>query len=217
MLSLWSKLQIAVFKDYNLNCRYETTHAEKYKNLTDAEWAQTSEALLAKIENQQGLFTKLYTSRHGAAQTSYVISHKIAKNSKPFSDGEFIKECLVGSAAIICPEIKEPFENVPLSRRTVTRRIEDIVGNLEHEHLKWDKLAGVKTDGCPNLTGKNDGLLKRIQDKVTEMNPEQKLVFLHCIIHQGVLCKSVIKINHVTDVVTKIVESQTVCCTFGGV
>ena len=62
------------------------------------------------------------------------------------------------------------------------------------------------TDGCPNLTGKNVGLLKRMQDKVTEINPEHKLVFLHCIIHQEVLCKSVLKINHVVDVVTKIVN-----------
>ena len=139
---------------------------------------------------------------------------------------------------------KEAFENVPLSRRTVTRRVEDIAGNLEIQlqnktgsfdffslaldescnvrdtaqllifvrgitkdfevtkglaamrsmkgtttgsdlftevnacldkmRLIWDKLAGVTTDGCPNMTGKNVGLLKRMQDKVTEINPEQK-------------------------------------------
>ncbi|GCC20672.1 hypothetical protein chiPu_0019237 [Chiloscyllium punctatum] len=72
--------------------------------------------------------------------------------------------------------------------------------------LKWDKLAGVTTDGYPNQMGKNVGLLKRMQDKVTEIDPEQKLVFLHCIIHPEVLCKSVLKINHVVDVVAKIVN-----------
>jgi len=72
--------------------------------------------------------------------------------------------------------------------------------------LKWDRLAGVTMDGCPNLTGKNVGLLKRMQDKVTEIDAEQKLVFLHCILHQHVLCKSVLKINHVIDVVTRIVN-----------
>ncbi|XP_075322580.1 general transcription factor II-I repeat domain-containing protein 2B-like [Odontesthes bonariensis] len=72
--------------------------------------------------------------------------------------------------------------------------------------LKWDRLAGVTTDGCPNLTGKNVGLLKRMQDKVTEIDTDQKLVFLHCIIHQHVLCKSLLKMNHVIDVVTKIVN-----------
>ncbi|KAF0024904.1 hypothetical protein F2P81_021785 [Scophthalmus maximus] len=72
--------------------------------------------------------------------------------------------------------------------------------------LKWDKLACVTTNGCPNLTGKNVGLLKRMQDKVTEVNSELKLVFLHCIIHQNVLCKSVLKLNHVIDVITKTVN-----------
>ncbi|XP_034452049.1 general transcription factor II-I repeat domain-containing protein 2A-like [Hippoglossus hippoglossus] len=77
---------------------------------------------------------------------------------------------------------------------------------LDKLGLKWDKLAGVTTDGFLNLTGKNVGLLKRMQDKVSEINPELKLLFLHCIIHQEVLYKSVLKINHVTDVVTKLVN-----------
>ncbi|GCC31984.1 hypothetical protein chiPu_0010444 [Chiloscyllium punctatum] len=71
---------------------------------------------------------------------------------------------------------------------------------------KWDKLAGVTTDGCTNLMGKHIGLLKRMQYKVTEIDPEQKLVFLHCMRHQEVLCKSALKINHMVDVVTKIVN-----------
>ncbi|XP_010775008.1 collagen alpha-1(XIV) chain [Notothenia coriiceps] len=102
--------QIAVFKDYNLSRHYETKHAEKYKNLTDAERARTSNALLAKLQKQQGFFTKLHTSKDAATKTSFVISHKIAKHSKPFSEGEFVKECLVDSAALICPEKKEAFE-----------------------------------------------------------------------------------------------------------
>lgn len=41
---------------------------------------------------------------------------------------------------------------------------------------------------------------------MTEMNPEQKLTFLHCIIHEEVLCKSVLKMNQVVDVVTETVN-----------
>lgn len=87
--------EIALFKDYNLSRHYDNKHSEKYKNLSDAERARTSEALLAKLQKQQGFFTKLHTSRDAAIRTSFVISHKIAKNSKPFSEGEFVKECMV--------------------------------------------------------------------------------------------------------------------------
>lgn len=50
------------------------------------------------------------------------------------------------------------------------------------------------------------GLLKRISDKVKELQPEQDILFLHCIIHQEVLCRKVLKLNHVVTVVTKVVN-----------
>ena len=268
--------QVAVFKDYNLNRHYETKHAAKYQHMSDEERARAADVLVAKLTKQQHCFTKLYASRDAATRASLLISHKIAKNSKPFSEGEFVKECLVDSAALLCPDKKEEFENVSLSRRTVTRRVEDIAENLELQlrngvrhfdffsmaldescdirdtaqllvfirgitsdfkvtqevaavrsikgtttgrdlftevhatmdklGLMWDKLTGVTTDGCPSLTGKNVGLLRQIQDRVTEMHPEHKLVFIHCIIHQHVLCKSVLQLKHVIDVVTKTVN-----------
>ena len=47
--------------------------------------------------------------------------------------GEFIKECLVDTVALICPEIKEAVGNMLLSRQTVTRRINLIAGKLQHQ------------------------------------------------------------------------------------
>ncbi|KAM3836157.1 general transcription factor II-I repeat domain-containing protein 2A-like [Diretmus argenteus] len=133
--SFFSCHQVAVFKDYNLNRHYTTKHGDKYRNLSDEEHAREADALMVKLQTQQGLFTKLHTPRDAAVRTSFVISHKIARKTKAFSDGEFIKEYLLDSVALICPEkkaaFKAAFENVSLSRRTVTRRVEAIAGNLE--------------------------------------------------------------------------------------
>ncbi|GCC25072.1 hypothetical protein chiPu_0003477 [Chiloscyllium punctatum] len=84
------------------------------------------------------------------AETSYVISYKITRNSKPFSDGEFMKECLLDSAELICPEKKEAFENVPLSRCTVTRRIGDITRNPERQHraVNFDFFSLALDESC---------------------------------------------------------------------
>lgn len=45
--------QIAVFRDYSLNCLYEPKHAEKHNNVTVAQWRLTSETLLKKKEKKE--------------------------------------------------------------------------------------------------------------------------------------------------------------------
>ena len=45
---------------------------------------------------------------------------------KPFSDGDFIKECHVAVVGSVCPERRSVFESVSLSSRTVRRRIEEM-------------------------------------------------------------------------------------------
>ena len=54
----------------------------------------------------------------------------IAKKSKPFSDGEFVKECLHRVADVLCPE-KEQFGQISLSRQTIARRIEELGNSIE--------------------------------------------------------------------------------------
>ena len=45
-----------------------------------------------------------------------------------------------------------------------------------------------------------------MQDRVKEDNPEQEVIFLHCIIHQEELCKSVMHLDHVVKPVVKVVN-----------
>lgn len=51
------------------------------KNVTDVELKQT---LLAKLQKQQELFTKLYTSRNGTVMISFELSRKIEKKWSAF-------------------------------------------------------------------------------------------------------------------------------------
>ena len=55
-----------------------------------------------------------------------MLAFKIAQASKPFSDGELIKQCMVETAGLLCPVIKNKCEQIGLSRRTVTRHIGQI-------------------------------------------------------------------------------------------
>ena len=47
-----------------------------------------------------------------------------------------------------------------------------VSGVIDKFKLPWSKLVNVTMDGSPNLTGKNIGLLKRLQDKMKEENPD---------------------------------------------
>ncbi|XP_076058534.1 general transcription factor II-I repeat domain-containing protein 2A-like [Oratosquilla oratoria] len=53
---------------------------------------------------------------------------------KPFTDGDFIKECLLAVVDSICPEQHSAFESMSLSIRTIRRHIEDMSDNV-HDSL----------------------------------------------------------------------------------
>ena len=267
---------VAVFKEYNISRHFATKHANYASKQSTKEREVTAQRLMAYLQSQQIFFRRQTASQDSITKASFVLGFKLAKASKPFSEGEFFKECMVETAGLLCPENKDKFEKISLSRRTVTRRVElideDIASKLqkkaecfklyslaldesndikdtaqlrifirgindrfeiteefltmeslkgkmrgqdlydrvsaviERMNLPWSKLANVTTDGSPNLTGKNVGLLKRIQDKVKKESPDQDVVFLHSIIHQESLCKSVLKLNHVPNTVVKVVN-----------
>lgn len=53
-----------------------------------------------------------------------MLLFKLAKASTPLSESPFLKECVLEAAGVVCPDSKDKFENISLSRRTVTRRVE---------------------------------------------------------------------------------------------
>lgn len=66
------------------------------------------------------MFIKQNTAQKASTLARYVVAYKIAKNNKPYSEGEFVKDCMVSMSKILCPEKIKGFESVSLSRKTVT-------------------------------------------------------------------------------------------------
>ncbi|KAK3797580.1 hypothetical protein RRG08_054608 [Elysia crispata] len=248
----------------------------KKRKVDKAERQTRATELDRKLARQQKVLVKSTLAQKSSTHASFMVAYHIAKHSKPFSDGEFIKKCMLDVADQVCPEQRQKFEEVSLSRRTLARRIETIGENLTSQlkglvpsfqlfslaldestdvddtaqllifvrgisenfeiteellsmesmkdttigrdifecvenafrtmELPWQKMVRVTTDGCPSLTGKNVGLLRRLSDRVAEVDCTRKLIFLHCIIHQEVLCKNVLDMRHVVDPVVKIVN-----------
>ena len=83
-----------------------------------------------RLNRQQNVFVKQSSARAAATEASFVLSYDIIKHNKPFSDGEFIKKCMLDVVNILCPETKSKFESVALSRRTVVRHLTDLSEDL---------------------------------------------------------------------------------------
>ena len=55
-------------------------------------------------------------------------------------------------------------------------------------NLPWDKLVGLTTDGATAMSGKKNGLVGWICEKMREEICAGELSVYHCIIHQESLC-----------------------------
>ena len=87
--------------------------------------------MIKNLKQQQSIFTKKSDNADNLLCASYIVSEKIAKPSKNYSDGEFVKDCLIVVAECLCPEKRKDFDNISLSRRTITRHIEELATNIE--------------------------------------------------------------------------------------
>ena len=103
----------------------------------------------------QSVFTSFFFHHESVVAASYAVAKVIAKRSKPYSDGEFVKDCFLRVADFMYPEKKELFKKLSLSRQTIARRTEDLAvsaleslvskaGDFAFYSLALDKSADIK-------------------------------------------------------------------------
>ena len=118
--------KVALHKEYNLKCHYSARHAEEYAKYQGDDRANRVANLKTCLLRQQDFFKKATKENTVAVEASYVVSEMIAKAGKPFTEGEFVKKCILQAASIVCPEKKGQFSNISLSANTVAERISDL-------------------------------------------------------------------------------------------
>jgi len=138
---------IAVRKEFNIRRHYNTKHMAQYSALTENQRKEKLESLKRNAVSQRNLFVKLRNDNEAVTKVSLRIAHLLAIKGKPFTDGEFIKSCLLVAAEEICPEKMDLVRSVSLSAKTTVRRIEDIGRDIESQfkenakHFKWYSLT----------------------------------------------------------------------------
>lgn len=113
-------------------------HADKYDNFQGQRRREKVIELLAGLKKQQSVFTHSRDISDAAVKASYLIANEIALASKPFSEGKFVKTCMMKASEIVCPEKRQAFANISLTRNTVADRISDLSADLDSQ-LKQKK------------------------------------------------------------------------------
>ena len=112
---------INVPKLYNIKRHYEK-HQSKYDNYEGLMRQEKLKELKFGMKKQQSIFSKELQENEKAVHANYVLSELIAKHSKPFTEGDFIKKCLIKAAGIVCPENSKAFQTISLSRMLQLRK-----------------------------------------------------------------------------------------------
>ena len=120
---------VAVRKEYNIKRHYETKHKKQYDVFSGKMREEKITQLKSALSKQQNVFSNLNETSKNAVRASFALSEKIAQSSRPFTEGTFIKECLLTACDILCPEKKKFFESISLSANTVASRITELASN----------------------------------------------------------------------------------------
>jgi hypothetical protein len=94
-----------------LRRHYETLHKDKFGVLEGMLRENKLKNLKCDLQRQQNILTVATKTNEVAVQASVIISQIIAKKSKPFTDGEYVKECIMKATEILCPEKQQLFKN----------------------------------------------------------------------------------------------------------
>ena len=121
---------IAVPKEYNVRRHYMSKHADE-EQLSRSDRYVRLEQLKAAYAQLPGPAEP--RAELDALRASYSIAREIASSGHAFTEGEFLKRCMLIAAKHVCPEAASKLETICLSRRTVTRRIASMADFLTEQ------------------------------------------------------------------------------------
>jgi hypothetical protein len=114
-----------VTKEYNLHCHYETLHKDKFGVLEEKLREDKLKNLKSDLQWQQNIFTAAAKSNEAEVHANY------CKEIKTFTDGEYVKECMMKAAEILCPEKDQLFKTISLSANTVADCVNGLAGDIQ--------------------------------------------------------------------------------------
>lgn len=131
--------EIIVCRTSSIKRHFETNHKE-ISELNIAERKEViSQRLKVTLEYQSNLLCKFVKPSSNVTEASFEISHLIAKYSKPFYEGEFLKTIMLKASSSLYQDfnnkdiILQRIQDIQLSRNTVKERILKMSVNISDQ------------------------------------------------------------------------------------
>ena len=121
--------QITIAKSITLNV-ITTKHSSQFEKIVGQAQVDKIEHLKKSIK-KQGVFTTDKKDSELVTKLSFKLCEWMAVKEKPYSDGEFIRNCLIIFTENTCPEKKHLAEQTSLSRFTVWHWTNYLSDNIE--------------------------------------------------------------------------------------
>lgn len=88
---------LAIMKECNLRRHHETSKkpTDKDKNMDMGQRLQKVEELKRSLKFQQAMFTKAKSQSEAAVKASFIVAEEVTKSPRPFTEGDFIKNCML--------------------------------------------------------------------------------------------------------------------------
>ncbi|XP_076063867.1 general transcription factor II-I repeat domain-containing protein 2A isoform X1 [Oratosquilla oratoria] len=126
------------FKTNHSSCSKQYPLGSEERKVRLHELKQNFKISQVVIEN------KTFEENTVATLISYDIAHILAKYSRPFSDGEIMKKCIISAVERLSEALPVEYKkrlmstanNIPLSSSTITRRVEHISREMKSNLIK---------------------------------------------------------------------------------
>lgn len=123
---------VAVAKISNMKRHHESKHKD-FHSVVGEERRAKIESLRRSLNQQQNIFGKRSAEFDASCEVSYDISLMIAKSGRPFTDGDFVKNCMIAASKKLCPEATKKLQTVSLNRMTIQRRISHLSSDVTRQ------------------------------------------------------------------------------------
>jgi hypothetical protein len=93
---------VTVTKECSWRRHYGSLYKDNFGVLEGRLKEDKSKNLKCDLQQRQNVFTVATKTNEAALQASFVISQITAKKSKPFTESEYARECIMKAAEIFC-------------------------------------------------------------------------------------------------------------------